>query len=378
MVEPSDEAQRRTLEDASALLEATRVQLRALVPALKAWGWEGRLRAVADIARAVARSDAAVARVLERAQRRATVEAWRQGKTLSLLDEVAALRAQLLATLEQRLGEPSSATAGLRVLLRGVVGVPRRVSHGEREAAATEALTLDDELVPTLERLGAALEGVFGRPVQRGQFLPFSLEEYDAARALLAAGAPVLDAAWTAVRRIDTSGGLAPELERRARRAPRSKQRSPTRALVHATFWREFADAQLTTVLAERFAPVGVKPREAVAAMRFLLRRERDGAAVLELPGPRGALLMLAHELTASPAGRARLDGGAGHVARLAAAADALEGRDDDWRRLRDGLRALAVRSSGTALPPLYRVGQSVPARPRLPERLSDFFPLGG
>jgi hypothetical protein len=55
-----------------------------------------------------------------------------------------------------------------------------------------------------------------------------------------------------------------------------------------------------------------------------------------------------------------------------AAEADGLEG-DEDWRRLRDGLRALAVRSFRSALPPLYRVGKPS-EKAALPERLTDFF----
>jgi hypothetical protein len=56
--------------------------------------------------------------------------------------------------------------------------------------------------------------------------------------------------------------------------------------------------------------------------------------------------------------------------------ADRLEG-DDDWRRLRDGVRALGSRTYRSALPPLYRVGNR-PEKWALPERLSDLFAVEG
>ena len=122
----------------------------------------------------------------------------------------------------------------------------------------------------------------------------------------------------------------------------------------------------------ERFAPIKVLEAERTGTLRFLLAREIDGAARLAQTGPREALLMLAHELTASPEGRAPLKGGHAQVRAWATLADGLEG-DDDWRRLRDGLRALAARSFRSALPVLYRVGKPA-RRVTLPERLTDFF----
>ena len=144
------------------------------------------------------------------------------------------------------------------------------------------------------------------------------------------------------------------------------------RALVHATFWQGAAEAHLEALLAERFAPVRVASGERTEALRWLLAREVDGAARLAIVGPRGSLLMLAHELTASPQGRASLKGGRAQVRAWASEADRLE-VDEDWRRLRDGLRVLAVRSFRSALPPLYRVGKRT-EKATLPERLTDFF----
>ena len=370
---PSDEELRRKLEAAAALLEATRKRYRALIPALSAWGWRQRLRSVADIAREVARREGEVEQSLQRAQRRAEVESWPEGEVRTLLAEVSTLRGELAALVERRLEAETKPGAGLVALLALVVGVPRKVSMADREAAAHEALQVDDALVPALQHFGDAVEGLFHRPLARGQRLPFTLEEYDALLARWPAGLHALAQGWHRVARIDTSGGVARELTRRSQRAPKSKQSAAgPRALVHATFWRGAAERHLEALLDERFAPVRLAAEERMGALRWLLAREIDGAARLAPGGPRAALLMLAHELTASPEGRARLEGGRRQVRAWAAEADRLEG-DEAWRRLRDGLRALSVRSFRSALPPLYRVGKPT-EKARLPERLTDFF----
>jgi hypothetical protein len=374
MAGPSDEELRRRLEDAAPLLEATRSQYRALVPALHSWSWRQRLRSLAPAAREALRADEQVVRALLRAQRRAASEEWPEGEVRQLLEEVAALRSRLDQVVTRRLERVEPLAVGLQCLLRQVVGVPRRVALGERDPAAQEALEIEPELIASLQRFGAAVENLFGRPLTRGQRLPFTLGEFDALQAEWAAGKTALVSGWTQVARIDTSGGVERELTRRSKRAPKGTAGLPgPRALVHASFWYAAAAAHQQTILDERFAPVRLTPSEQTAAMRFLLARERDGAARFEVEGPRAALLMLAHELTASPEGRAPLTGGRAQVSQWAEKADALAG-EDDWRRLRDGLRALAGRSVGLALPPLYRVGRRAERTP-LPERLTDFFP---
>ena len=162
-------------------------------------------------------------------------------------------------------------------------------------------------------------------------------------------------------------------LRRRAKLPPKgARGHAGPRTLVHATFWSDAAEARLQQLVEERFAPVKPTAGERAACVRFLLQRETDGAARLPGEGARVDLLMLAHELTAGPEGRAPLTGGKRLVQRWAGSADALEG-DDDWRRLRDALRALTVRSFGRVLPPLYRVGQAK-AAVTTPTRLADFF----
>ncbi|MDP1827969.1 MAG: hypothetical protein Q8L48_32140 [Archangium sp.] len=370
---PSDEELRRKLEAAAPLLEASRTRYRALIPALQAWGWRQRLREVSDIAREVARTDEEVGHALERASRRAEVEAWPAGEVRTLLQDTTKLRGELTEAVQRRLERDASAGEGLRALLGQVLGVPRQVAMGEREAAAQEALQLDEALLPALSRFGGALEAVFGRPFARGQRLPFTLPEYEVLLAALPEGERALEQGWAQVTRIDTTGGVERELRRRAKRAPKSSRGAGgPRALVHATFWRGAAEAHVGAILSERFAPVQLSEDERPAALRWLLARELDGAARLHAESARAALLMLAHELTASPEGRAPLQGGRAQVRAWAAQADGLEG-DEDWRRLRDGLRALAARSFRSALPPLYRVGRPT-ERAALPERLTDFF----
>lgn len=370
---PSDEELRRKLEAAAPLLEATRTRYRALIPALQAWGWRQRLREVADIAREVARTDDEVRHALERASRRAEAESWPEGEVRTLLQDTTALREKLSEAVTRRLERDAPPGEGLVALLGQVLGVPRQVAMGEREAAAQEALQLDEALIPSLQRFGAALEAVFGKPLTRGQRLPFTLAGYEALLSEFPPGVRALQQGWAQVTRIDTTGGVERELRRRAKRAPKSSRGAGgPRALVHATFWRAAAEAHVEAILAERFAPVLLMEDERPAALRWLLARELDGAARLAAKSARSALLMLAHELTASPEGRAPLQGGRAQVRGWAAEADRLEG-DEDWRRLRDGLRALAARSFRSALPPLYRVGQPT-ERAALPERLTDFF----
>jgi len=371
--DPSNEELRRRLESSAPLLEATRTRYRALLPALCAWGWRQRLRAVADIAREVARTDEPVALALHRALRRAEAEAWPEGPVLELLEEVSKQRAELLRLVLRRLGSEEEPGPGLAALLGQVVGEPRKVPTSEREAAAQEALQIDPSLIPALQHFGAAVEAVFSRSIMRERRLPFTLAEYDALLALWPEGMRVLTKAWAEIERIDTTGGVERELRRRSLRGTPIDRRCPPgpRALVHAAFWQSAAEAEVQVLIEERFAPISVQASERIEALRWLLAREIDGAARLPTASPRAALLMLAHELTGNPSGRAPLNGGRTQVAAWAAQADRLEG-DDDWRRLRDGMRALGSPNLRAALPPIYRAGKSV-QRAALPERLTDF-----
>lgn len=364
----SDELRAR-LEDGAELLEATRLRLRALAPALEGWRWKHRLRALSDVARQVARSEPKSRATLGRAQRRAESEAWPAGATRELVEETAALQTRLDAALKT-LGYQT-----LRDALGAVVGVPRAVPLPERDAAAAEVLDPDDEPVLTLTTFADALEALFGRPLVRGARLPFTLDEFDAALARWPEGVRALDEGWARVTRVDTTGGVERALRRRAKQAPGRRGAPGPRALTRAAFWLDKAEATLAQLVEERVAPVQPLASERVALTRWLLLRERDGAARLEGEAPRAVLVMLAHEVFGGFDGRARLDGGLAQVRRWASLADALEG-DEDWRRLRDGLRQLRV-TPAPVLPPLYRVGTPARSPPRAPARLADFFADG-
>ncbi|MFZ5442522.1 MAG: hypothetical protein ACOZQL_21105 [Myxococcota bacterium] len=365
------DAYRPRLEEAAEALEATRLRLRALVPALEGWRWRQRLRALSDVARSVVRDDAQSRGLLERALRRAEAERWPAGPTRALLDETRALLDRLEVALHA-LGVDTLAAA-----LAQVVGVPRAVPAAERDAAAAEVLEAGDEVVLTLTRFGALLERVFSRPLARELPLPFTLAELDEVLAAQPDGTRALDEAWARVAAVDTTGGVERELRRRALQLPK-RGRGPAgpRALVHAQFWWSRADAVREQLVEERFAPVRVAAGERAPCVRFLLQREREGGARLELADvARAALLSLAHELGGVPAARPPLAGGAARLRRWAREADALEG-DDDWRRLREALRHRARAPAGPVVPPLYRVASPRPPA-RLPERLADFFADG-
>lgn len=338
------------LEGAWPMLDGARLQYRAVVLALRAWGWRGRLRRVMDVARDVACRDEEVARQLGRALRRADVEGWPVGRVTRSLEELASHRATLVGLLA---GEPGTA---LGALLREVVLAPRIVPASEWAAVAGLALSLESGLVQTLETFGRGLEHVFSRPVQR---LPFTRAEYDALLASWPHGEAALRQAWHALERVETSGALANALRTRASHAPRGHRGGPVEMLLRAAFWQATAQARLDAWLDARFAPARVQPSEATAAIRYLLEREEGGAARLE--GPRGALLMLAHELTGGA--RSALPGGRATLRAWASEADALRA-DPDWHRMRASLGASSVQ----------RLLDGPLALPRAPERLAELF----
>ena len=109
---------RRKLEGAVEQLEATRLRLRALVPALKAWRWKSRTLALVDGLRAVALEDSVVRHATARALRRAEAERWPNGATRTLVEETASWLRAFDAALADR-GFPDAAT-----LMRAFVGVP--------------------------------------------------------------------------------------------------------------------------------------------------------------------------------------------------------------------------------------------------------------
>lgn len=359
---------KQRLEGGFDALQAAELRLKALVPALRSWRWEAKVRGLADVARAFVREEAALRLLVPRAARRVVSEAWPKGPTRALVESVEALLHALDEALTDR-GFPS-----LEPLVLAVVGVPRRVALNEREDAAAEVLDAHDPLVARLLALEASLSAVFGRPHERGGAVPFSLAEYDALGPTWAAGRAALAEAWQRLRRLDETGGVERWLQRRAEVAPRVHQRSRHRlgpaALAGAAFWHQHATALRRQWLEERFAPVLVQEAEEEACFRLVLARVDDGGARLG-ESAREALLMLANELRGAGT-RAPLAGGARQVHAWAALADVQP--SDDWRRLRDALQVVMARTKGPALSPLARSLEG-PRRPAAPQRLTDFFP---
>lgn len=394
--------------DVGLFLEA-RARYVCLSRALRAWRWRRRARALGAVAHEAACTDDAVAAALARAHRRAAREGCPAAALLDLLAEVHARRAELERLVNRRMGtrgaplraglpallehlevarraspragrpsllahfewprrEVASPRAGLPSLLAHL-GRPRRaLSAAARDAAAQDVLSRAPGLIPRLARFGAALEAVACRPPRRAHRLPFTREQLEALLAAWGDGEAALRSAWSAVEHADATGGLSRALAHRARRSLHHGLSPGPLALVHATFWRGAAVAQLDAVLGERFAPVLISGAERAAALRYLLARQADGAARFPAGGAsaRAALLMLAHELSPAQIDRPPLDGGRAQLRAWAAAADQLEG-DDDWRRLRDATRVLPARALIEAVP-------LPPTRARWPARLLELF----
>ncbi|MFO0594968.1 MAG: hypothetical protein U0228_06680 [Myxococcaceae bacterium] len=384
-----DDLRKRLEGDAEALDRAV-VRLRALVPALGAWTWKARVRGLADVARAVARSELTTRKAIDRALRRARAEAWPRGATRSLVEDAASLFESLDAQLERH------GFATLDDLVLAVVGQRRAVGLAERESAAAEVLDPEDPLVARLSRFTTAVAPLYGRP-RDARALPLSRTEHAALTDAWTDGLLALTEAWRRVDGLDESGGVTRWLQRRAGVAPKSTRtlRTGPGALAGAEYWKHHALAAQAFAVETHFAPVKVAEPERAACFEFLLRRHDDGSARLDLdPQPasppskrttagrartdspqeeraRAALLMLAHELRGGAPGRAALEGGVRQVAQWASTADALQG-EPDWTSLRDALRLVTARSFQRSLPPLAQKGG--PRRP-LEQKLADFFP---
>jgi hypothetical protein len=367
----SDTDHARALEGGAALLEATRLRLEALVPAIQSWRWRTRVREVADIARAVVRSLGEVRPLVGRARRRATSEGWAKGSAVrTLVERVAAQLEALDAAVTSR--EYDS----LEQLVLATVGLTRKVAIHERESAASEVLDAEDPLVARLARFHEEVSKVFGRPRQ-ARSVSFTFEDHERLRPVWRDGEDALAEAWARIARLDSTGGVERWLKSRAAVAPRQSQRTKTKSgpavLAAAEFWRSHALALRTQFVTEHFAPVRVQEEEESEALKFLLLRHGEGAAVLG-DDARAALLMLAHELMGGAPGRVPLTGGVQRVRAWAELADTLPRDDEDWVRLRDSLRVVMARTVSPVLPPLKRVPGTPPRRTE--QVLADFFPL--
>jgi hypothetical protein len=378
---PVDDADLRVrLEGGAELLDDTRLRYRAVVGALKGFGWKDKLRRQREVLREVARRQDEVDEALRHALRRAEAERWpEEAELVVCLREVATLRDELRALLAKRLGDDFKPRAGLGPqlleLAERVLFAPRLVLPGQRWALAKQVLS--PSLSPEVGRVldfGVALERVFGRPVEPAHTLPFGLLEWDDLVALWPRGEVALEVALERLAKVDVTGTLRGAIERRARHVPSVAKASGLQQVLHAQFWRTTADARIDAVLAARLTPASARPAERFAAMRYLLRRERDPLARLSderVPPARAALLELAHELTGLPQERAATVGGWQGLVDRAALADTAPG-DADWPKVRDALRLLVrvVSRPERSLPPLYAsLEPRGRERPVLPER---------
>jgi len=368
---------RRRLEGRAELFEDTRLRYRAVVAALRGFGWKDKLRRLRDVVHEVARRQPEVDEALPHALRRADAEAWPAELDLvACLREVHALSEELRRLVAKRLGAEPPTRAGLGaqllVLLERVLFAPRLVLPGQRWAVAKEILSpaLSPEVARALD-FGVAVERVFSRPIDPAHTLPFELLEWDDLAELWRRGELALDVALGRLEKVDVTGGLRRAIERRARHVPSVAQASGLQQVLHAHFWRSTAHARIDAVLTARLAPASARPREAFPVLRYLLRRERDALARLAdegLPPPRAALLELAHELTGLPQERAATVGGWQGLLDRAALADTAP-RDPDWPKVRDALLLLVrvVSRPDRSLPPLYRALDPSRARPPPP-----------
>lgn len=368
---PTDEDLKRTLEGGADDLEAARLRLEALVPAIESWRWRTRVREVADIARAVVRSLPDLRPLVARARRRATSESWSKSSKLRALVE--RVHAQLLA-LDEAVTSREYET--LEALLVATVGLTRKVAIHERETAAAEVLDAEDPLVARLQRFSEEVAKVFGRPRGGARTVAFTYDDHERLRPVWRDGEDALAEAWARVAKVDSTGGVERWLRSRAGVAPRQSGRiklktGPT-VLAAAEFWRTHALALRTQYVSEHFAPLRVEDEEESEALKFVLARHADGAALLG-DDARAALLMLAHELMGGAPGRVPLTGGVTRVREWAALADTLPRDDEDWVRLRESLRVVMSRTVAPVLPPLKRVA-GVPPR-KVEQTLADFFP---
>lgn len=352
------------------MLEAAKLRLAVLVPALQSWRWRTRVREVADIARAVVRSLPELEPLVARARRRASSEGWGKGGLRAVLDEVHGQLQALHAAVAER------EYASLEALVVGTVGLTRKVAIHERETAAAEVLDAEDPLVARLVRFHEEVAKVFGRPRGGARTLAFTYEDHERLRPLWRDGEDALAEAWARIARVDSTGGVERWLRGRAAVAPRQsgrvKLKSGPVALAAAEFWRTHALALRTQYVSEHYAPVRVLEDEESEALKFVLARHGDGAAVLG-DDARAALLMLAHELMGGAPGRVPLSGGVRRVREWAMLADTLPRDDEDWVRLRESLRVVMSRTVAPVLPPLKRPAGAPPRK--VEQALADFFP---
>lgn len=356
-----DSGLRVRLEGRAELLEAAVLRYGALVGALKSLRWKRRLQKLSDVARAVAVDEEAVDEALDFVARRAEAEAWPRGPVLAAAAEAEVLRGELRRRVRRRAGDSAPALATLGASLEHLVELarasPQLVLPGQRWEVACAALPPQLAELQEARRFGASLERVFNRPMEPRGVLEVTPSAWAEVEPRWSEGVRGLDELWRRVEGLDLTGGVARMLRRQARRPPHLEPGQGPTLLVYAEYWRALAASRMEQIASTRVEPAALRPGEALLVFGWLVRRQVQAGAALELAPARAGLLELAHLLSgtshASPQERPwdALEG-------LAARADA-DAEDPDWRRVRDALFVL-VRVATTPtkwLPPVQRRG---------------------
>jgi hypothetical protein len=296
-----DASYRVRLEGRAELLDQTLLRYRALKLLLGSFGWRRKLLRNEELVREVAQLQGRVDEALELVERRAQVEGWLpKSATLSCAREVRALSEALYRQMGKKLKDGAGLSFAERLMRLEQLAVagPRRVLPGERWKTALEALPARLPELQHLQAFGERLEALFKRPFAGGPGrLPFLDGELAELQALWAQGDAALEKAWARAAAVDTTGGVAKSLRRRARRAPLKEPRSGPELLLHAEFWRNVALVRLREQSEEMLSPVKLTDAELLPVMRWLARRQAGGDARLELPEARAGLIALSAEL---------------------------------------------------------------------------------
>lgn len=352
------------LEGRAERLEVARLRLTALTKMLEGFRWKSRLRDNTALLRETAADQLEVEEALAAVARRAKAEGWpRDAAVVTCAAEVERLSNRVASLALKRLGvkcRPEDLSQRLEHLELLVLGEPRVVLPGQRWKAAQQALPPSHRDVQRAGRFAALLEGLFKRPMQPSQRVPFSLDEVDLLIAEWPEGQAALAAVWTRVEKIDTAGTLGAFLKRRATSTPLHAPRNGAEQVLAAEFWSRFALGRLREMTQTTIAPVACSDAEMFEVLRWLVQRQTDADARLPASGvladARAGLMELAVELGERPKG-ARWKRLAERAQRAQPAAG-----EADYQKLQDNLRLfLRVLQRPDKTPPVYRALATLP-----------------
>lgn len=340
------DAYRVRLEGRADLLEATLLRLKALLPMVRSLGWRRRLRRNSALLREVTAHQQEVERALAAARRRAEAEGWpRRSPVVRLLGELDSHASRLRRATARRLGVAANEVP-LPLLLERLEAAaldnPRRVLPGRRWSTALEVLPASLPELGKTGEFGDFLEALFKRPFEASGTIPVTAAEAQELFRRWPEGEESLARVWGRLEGIDRTGSLVRYLQKRARRAPLRAPRSGPERLLHAEFWHGVARSRLREIAEARLSPVKPTDAELLPLVAWLCAREEAPQALLAspaLPGPRAALMELAHELWRGTKGE--LSGrqrAFDRLAECARRADRAES-DADAERVRDTLR---------------------------------------